>query len=426
MLKNAYAIIAPFRFQLLIILIILVALYLRFWQIDRVVPYTWDQGRDSWVVRGLLVGEFPLRGPRTGVGDFYLGPAYYYLLAPFYVISDLDPIGAQYFNITVTIVTLLLLWWVTEKIFSRRTAFAALFLYAFAFHTISGSMIPWNVSLVPALTIAIIFCLYRILSGNCKYLIAAAALTGFAFHIHFTAVFLPFIILPYLIIAALAGKTEFRKWSLVSLPFFVVWFVPTVVESLTTYNDNYWRFVNFLKTFLMGFHGRFMLYRLSDSLIQFAAVINFRAIDFAKYIIPLVFIVVAARDRRPKVRTNSLLLVTWFLVPLIGFTLYKGHVTDYYYLINLPVVIIIFAYLIDKVFSLKMMVLTAVMIIGLAVYFLVNTSRFWSKPDTAAGLYRQKMDVGAVIDGGGRLGYTEGDIKSYLYTIWVEDHKVRR
>ncbi|MEX2028249.1 MAG: glycosyltransferase family 39 protein [Candidatus Curtissbacteria bacterium] len=418
-------VIIKYRYQLLIGVIILVALYLRFWHIDRVVPYTWDQGRDSWVVRDLLRGNFPLRGPRTGVGDFYLGPAYYYLLAPFYFISDLDPIGAQYFNIAANVVTLILLYWVTEKIFSRRTAFAALFLYAFSLHTISGSMIPWNVSLVPALTIAIIFCLYRVLSGNYKYLVAVAALAGFAFHIHFTAVFLPFVILPYLIIATFRGKTKFLKWSLVSLPFFVVWFVPTIVESLITYNDNYYRFVNFLKTFLMGFHARFMFYRLSDSLIQFAAVINFRAIEFIKYIIPLVFIVVAAVDKRPKVKINSLLMATWFLVPLLGFTLYKGHVTDYYYLINLPVVIIILAYLIDKVFSLKMMVLNITMIIGLAVYFLVNTNRFWSKPDTG-GLYRQKMDVGAVIDGRERIGYTEGDIKSYLYTIWVEDGRTRR
>lgn len=66
---------------------ICVGIYLRFWQFEHAISFGWDQGRDAFAVRDLLHGKFLLKGPRTGVGDFYLGPAYYYLLAPFYLIS---------------------------------------------------------------------------------------------------------------------------------------------------------------------------------------------------------------------------------------------------------------------------------------------------------------------------------------------------
>lgn len=420
---NAPGILKRHRLLILVLLIISVGFYLRFWHFERAIPFSWDQGRDAFAVRDLLNGKLPLRGPRTGVGDFYLGPAYYYLLAPFYLISNLDPDGANYFNMVVNVLTFIVIYWVTKRVFSKKIALLALFFYAFSRHAIASSMVPWNVSLVPGLVILILFCLFQLLNGKYKYLVAIASLAGFFFHIHFTAVFLPLIILPYLVLAFFRNKVEVFKWSLISLPFFLVWFVPTVVESLMNYNDNYYRFLTFLKTFAMGFHFQFMVYRLPDSLIQFAALLNNKAIESLKYVIPLVFaIVVIFREKKRDTQVFLLLLLMWFLVPLFGFTLFKGHVTDYYYLINFPIAIIIISYLIEKVINLKVLVINVLVFGLLAVYFFTNTSSFWNKP-ISGGLYKQKFDVLGLIDGGEKVPYLEGDMKSYLYTIWFFDKK---
>ncbi|MCR4260991.1 MAG: hypothetical protein NUV69_00810 [Candidatus Curtissbacteria bacterium] len=66
---------------ILLIAIIAIGIYLRFYNYENEFRFGWDQSRDAWIVRDILEGQPVLKGPRVGVGDFYLGPAYFYLLA---------------------------------------------------------------------------------------------------------------------------------------------------------------------------------------------------------------------------------------------------------------------------------------------------------------------------------------------------------
>lgn len=83
------------NYVLVFIAIIIVGLYLRFYNFQYTISFGWDQARDAMVVRDILSGHLTLLGPRTGEGHIHLGPAYYYLLAPFYFITNLDPIASD-------------------------------------------------------------------------------------------------------------------------------------------------------------------------------------------------------------------------------------------------------------------------------------------------------------------------------------------
>ena len=76
--------------------IVLIGMYLRFYKIEYIQSFGWDQGRDAWLVRDIINGKIVLNGPRTGIGHFHLGPLWYYLLVPFYLLTNLDPVGAIY------------------------------------------------------------------------------------------------------------------------------------------------------------------------------------------------------------------------------------------------------------------------------------------------------------------------------------------
>src|SRR3990167_11336272 len=115
---------------ILFLLLVLVGLYLRFWNFENSISFGWDQARDAWKTRALLGGKWVFDGPRTGVGHFHLGPLWFYLLWPFYYLTGWDPIGAIYLNFFVNIFNFVALFWVTRKVFSDNAALFVTFLYA--------------------------------------------------------------------------------------------------------------------------------------------------------------------------------------------------------------------------------------------------------------------------------------------------------
>ena len=78
----------------LLITILLIGSFLRLYKISAYMTFLGDEGRDVLVVRNLLVHFDPiLIGPGTSVGNMYLGPLYYYFMAPFLLLSGFSPVG---------------------------------------------------------------------------------------------------------------------------------------------------------------------------------------------------------------------------------------------------------------------------------------------------------------------------------------------
>ncbi len=83
------------KYTLLIILILLVSAFLRLYQIDQYMTFLGDEGRDALIVKDLVVNfNLPFIGPPTSVGNIYLGPLYYYMMAVAMFIGGLSPVSA--------------------------------------------------------------------------------------------------------------------------------------------------------------------------------------------------------------------------------------------------------------------------------------------------------------------------------------------
>ena len=72
------------------LLIILTASFLRLYKIGAYMTFLGDEGRDVIVAREILSGNLTLLGPRASAGDFFLGPIYYYMIAPFLFLTRYD------------------------------------------------------------------------------------------------------------------------------------------------------------------------------------------------------------------------------------------------------------------------------------------------------------------------------------------------
>lgn len=412
------------RFLIAFLFIVLVGLYLRFWNFENSVLYTWDQGRDAWKTRDILTGQIVLNGPRTGLGHVNLGPLWYYLLAPFYYFSNLDPVGAIYLNIFVSLFNFISAYWVTKKIYNDYAALFVTLILAVSRYLMGITQIPWNVSPIFGVSILIFYSIYKIVfEKNYKWIPILAFLTGLFEHLHFSVVFLPPIILLSLVFAKDKKKIFLR--GLASLPFFLIWLIPNVLWDIQSKNSNLHLFQNFLNDYLIkgGFHFRFFLFRLHDAFIQFQTVLSFpHEFKFLKFIIPAIFAIFIIFEKDKKKKHLGYLMSLWFIVPAFMYAFYGGSTSEYYVLINAPMVLYILIYLQGKLLQLKRVPILLLFIAVWSFYIYYNTKDQWIKP-VFGGLAKQKHEVREAINQGRKIEYNEGVIESYLYFIWTNDGK---
>ena len=71
-----------------IIIIIAISAFMRLFKISDYMEFLGDQGRDVVIVRDFLKhGNLFFIGPQTSIGNMYLGPYYYYFIAPRFISS---------------------------------------------------------------------------------------------------------------------------------------------------------------------------------------------------------------------------------------------------------------------------------------------------------------------------------------------------
>src|SRR5581483_1157774 len=212
--------------------------FLRFYQIEIRNQFTWDQVDNAWAAKDILVDhKLPLLGMVAKQNtNFYIGPLYYYLITPFYWFSNLDPIASGIFAGISSIVTFFVIFFVVKKTFSTEVALVAVFIHTFAMYIIELDRIQWPINFVAPVSLLIFFFLRKVMLGEVKYVYPLFIFLGISFHLNFTAVYFPIIIL-----LSLPFFPKTRKMLinlLLALPTFFIWLVPNIIaESSHTANQ---------------------------------------------------------------------------------------------------------------------------------------------------------------------------------------------
>ena len=144
-----------------LILLTLIGGFFRLYRLEGALQFLGDQGRDALVMYRLLAqGDLPFIGPITSVGGFYLGPLYYYLMAPWLWLWRFNPVGPAAATAGLGILTVLILYFVAKKLFSRRVGLWAAGLYALSYIAISETRSAWNPNPMPLAALGIIYGFY--------------------------------------------------------------------------------------------------------------------------------------------------------------------------------------------------------------------------------------------------------------------------
>lgn len=322
--------------------ILILGAFLRLYRIPDYMTFLGDEGRDAIVVRDILLGKnFPLIGPGTSVGNMYLGPIYYYLIAPSLLLSNFSPVGPAIFIAVLGVITIGLVWWVGRKWgMSNPTALAISALYAVSPVVITYSRSSWNPNIMPFFALLSVYGIWQVWRSpepvegqkhNWKWLVVSAVSFAFVLNSHYLGLLLA----PTLgLFWWLSRKSlDAKRYTLISIFSFLLLLSPLVIFDAS----HNWINFNALKTFMTDRQQTVNLkaYKAVPNLWPIWSDVNTALLaGNNKQLGPLISIVILLTltlTLTKKVAPELKLVIVWIGVGILGLGLYKQHIYAHYY-----------------------------------------------------------------------------------------------
>lgn len=351
---------------------------LRFYNLESRLSFDWDQENFAWQAKSMVVDhKMTLIGAPTSVGGIHLGPFYTYLSNLFYLIFRMDPVGAGILSILFGIVTIFAFYFIGERLFDKKTGFSAAFLYAVSFPLITWDLVAWNPAPFPLFVLLTIFVLYQTFKEE-KYLIVLLALLGIGLHFHFSALVL--YLLSLVILLFFRPKFS-RKTIFLSLSAFLLTISPLIFFDLRHNFHNSRQLINFFLFQSGSFPpaevkflpiGRmiwrdifdFFLYVWPEALAEIFLIVIWLSL-------PFIWLV-----KKNKRKILIIFFLTFFLT-FVSYSLYPGHVTEYYLMPLVSIAVLLTAYSLSSLFTYPKL-LTIVASLFLLVFLALNLNLWWS------------------------------------------------
>lgn len=240
-----------FKKHYLIILILIFGIILRFYRFEEFVTFLGDQGRDAIIIKRILTGEhFPAIGAPTSIGQVYLGPFYYYFIAPWLLFFNFNPIGLAFGVAFFSSLYILINYLIIKELIDKKTAILSSIFITFSYVLIELSRFSWNPNLLPLFTLLSVYFLIKSIKTQKWYFFAlTGAFLSFSLQLHYVFLFsMPTILLIYFI--NLIKKIKNFKETIINYSLLIINFVlfssPLLIFDL---RHNFLNTNNFIKLF---------------------------------------------------------------------------------------------------------------------------------------------------------------------------------
>lgn len=416
-----YASIAYMKWKILLIVLLLTHVFFMFYNPEKWGSFGWDQVDNAWAaMRILTIHKYPLLGMvAKGNSGIYIGPLYYYLVALFYFFTRLDPIASPILSGVTSIFSFWVIYFVAKKLFNQPVALVSLFVYTFSSFIISTERVQWPVNFIAPLSLLILFFLYKVLTGEPRYFLHLGAVVGQSFHIHFTAIFYPIIVL---------ASLPWVRWNKTALKYFIgalcigiLFFIPQIIYYIqANHSHALGSYGAYAATSYHGFHLRRVLQLIPDAFIKFQSVLMtpYTLVRYVSFLFVPIFCLVYLFKKATRERMRlTYLIALWFIVPWFVFATYSGEISDYYFSLQSYIAIVLLAYLTMRVWDLKHIVPKALIgafwlywgVTNIQVFFAMNPGDL---PKNRAAALNASMTAKII-------PFTEGDPQSYLYYYYM-------
>jgi GT2 family glycosyltransferase len=161
------AVLSVNKISISILMILIVALFLRVFDLDRTMPFIGDQAWFYLSARNMILdGQIPLVGIATSHPWLHQGPLWTYISAMPLWAFKYNPLAPGYFTAIMGVFTVFLTYKIGSKMFSKRIGIIASFLFATSPLIIQNDRMPYHTSLIPLFTLLSIYSIYRWMKGS--------------------------------------------------------------------------------------------------------------------------------------------------------------------------------------------------------------------------------------------------------------------
>ena len=435
--------------KIIIIVILVIASFYRLYLIRDYLTFLGDEGRDVLVVYKILHGNITLLGQTASVGGFFLGPIYYYFMAPFLWLFNYDPVGPAIMVALFGIATVWLVYKVGKEWFGKSVGLIAAGLYAISPLVVTYSRSSWNPNLMPFFSLLTLYFVYKgFVKNNFKLFVLSGFLFGIAMQLHYLSVFLGVIIFVYVLLYRFAySKNNFltriiKEYLYIFLGLLIGW-SPFLAFEIRH------GFRNIISIFNFIFHGqetsgniRFfqttgnVFFRIFGRLITNDPKIDINLWYLATIVLGSAGIILLLYKCLKEYKLHSQdfgkysLVLIWFVLGVGLFGFYKKSIYDYYLGFMFPLPFLIVGILLKNFWTNKIGKVLCVLIIIVLVWLNSLTPPFVSPAnrqlDQMKGIAKfvlEKTDNKpfnfALIAGG-----NSDHAYRYFFTVWGKEPTV--
>lgn len=337
----------------------------------------------SWIVKDIVINHhFRLIGQLTSAPGIFIGPYFYYLLVPFFILSHMDPVGANGAALLIGLATIFSFYFVLSKLFSREAGLIGAFLYATLLVTVGADR--W---VVPTITTYLwsIWYLYIIVllsRGNFTKLFLLGILIGLIWDVHI-ALLPTLLAIPISIISSKKFPTP--KQSLKALTGFLIVSIPLFGFELRHHFQQTFGLINNFFAPKVGSAGLYKLQLVFGMVVKNTGSLLFAPQSFGLsvnilFVIALLLSPVILVKKKILSSREILPLYGWIAGVVLFFSISSSPISEYYFaninVIFLTIISLFLSHLYkNKLFKSVILILFTVLLIKNS-YFLISQSYY--------------------------------------------------
>lgn len=317
-------------------IVLAAAAFFRLWRIDQFTEFLGDQGRTGIIVyQALQNRSIPLVGPTVLTGQ-HLGPFFYYLIGPAFIVSRFNPVGPAVLMALVGVASVYLLVKITSELFGSLAGFAAGLLYAVSSGIVTAERVVWEPNLVPFFALLYLFLLMKVWSTRGRWVaLCLGATVGILVQLHYPNVFFVFLTLLFWLGYAIRNRKATKADSVMLIGLSVIGFFIVLAPFL------YYEFTHRLAdikgiiSVFLGTESPLARRVILHNFIDYTGRIFGRVMPVPfTWVLPIVIFLITVA-----LWTHHgwfLFCLGWLVTAIAAMSLYRGVVYDHYLNLVLP------------------------------------------------------------------------------------------
>lgn len=381
---------------LILVSVVLVAIFFRFWKIRDYMVFLGDEGRDMIVIRDIFVKHhIPFLGPTASVGGFYLGPIYYWMAAPFLLLWRFDPVGPSYMVALIGVLTVLLLYKFLKETAGFWPAILASLLYATAPLIVRYSRSSWNPNPLPFFALLLVYTTHLGIKRNktALFLLAGASF-GIAIQLHYLALLLSLVFLSTIMV-----NLNWKKWFL-AIGYYalgtLVTFSPFLIFEAVHNFPNFRTILEFvMRGTNVGFRNYNFLWLITntgntllENISRLPGTVYTKIVLWS--LLSLSALCLYVNWKIKEKRLAFIIGIIWFFGGLLFLRLYTGTINDYYFGFIFPAPFFLLGLIFSQFWENKFFRIVPLIFTALALTWFIKNAFYLNPPNR---LINQTEDI---------------------------------